>query len=302
MRLAIVLAIVALATPAAAQTTRPLSGGWTQHERIGISGIQDIGCGRDVAYARDWTGQVARWDGSGWSTLPRRTESMYGRTLGVTPEGSLFLESRGGVAQWTGSSWIDHRLDAWEGELDSGFAPISSSEVYYAGRGRIARFDGRVFTTYGASTWRQLTAIALAGDDLLVGGQGGTILRFHDGRFTREDTGIDSTILDLVVLAPDDVWARAEGATYRESIVLHWDGHAWSRRDTPGPIDAIGGAAGAVYASSDRGLERWSGTGWTLEIPHADLGAGYHSLAEICATDHQILVADAGGHALVRAR
>lgn len=297
------LAVLAVG-PAHAQTagTRPLPSGWTMHERIGISGIQDLGCGRDVAYARDWTGQVARWDGSAWSTLPRRSESMYGRTLGVTPEGALFLESSGGVAQWSGSTWVDHALQSWEGEVDSGFAALSPSEVYYAGRGRIARFDGGAFTTYGAGTWRQLTSIALAGDDLLIGGQGGTILRFHEGAFTRERTDIESTVLELVVLAPDDVWARADGATWRESIVLHWDGRAWSRRDPPGKIAAIGGAPGTLYATSERGLERWSGASWTLEVPQADLGSGYHSLTDVCATARHLIVADAGGHALIRER
>jgi len=227
---------------------------------------------------------------------------MYGRTLGVTAEGALFLEANGGVAQWTGSGWTDHALARWEEDLDSGFAALSPTEVYYVGRGRIARFDGRAFSTYGVGTWRPLRSIVLAGNDLLLGGQGGTILRFHDGAFTREVTAIDTTVLELVALAPDDVWARAEGPTWRESIVMHWDGRAWTRRDPPGRIEAIGGVPDAVYATSERGLERWSGTSWTIEIPQAELGAGHHALADVCATDHHVIVADAGGHALVRTR
>ena len=91
-----------------------------------------------------------------------------------------------------------------------------------------------------------------------------------------------------------------------ESIVLHYDGRAWSRRDWTGEgrIWTIGGTADRVYATNDRaGLLRWSGDRWNVEIPHAELGpdGNYYGVAGVCATEHHI-VAGWGPHALVRER
>ena len=60
--------------------------------------------------------------------------------------------------------------------------------------------------------------------------------------------------------------------------------------------------ADAVYAAGEFGLARWSGQAWTVEVPIAALGAGYHDLKDVCATDHHFVAADASGGALTRPR
>lgn len=300
------LAQLAVVAPGARADTVALPNGWTLHTRVAPSGAEDLACGRDVAYARDWFGSVARWDGAAWTTLPRRSDAMYGRSLAVTPDGQLFMEASGRIAQWDGSSWIDHALPTWEGDVDAQLAASSASDVYYVGRGRIARFDGRAFATYDGGTWRDLHAVALAGDDLLVGGQGGTILRHRAGAWTREPTAIATPVRRVLAFAPGDVWAWADGPDWQSTILLHHDGRTWTRRDTglTAHITSIGGLSDRVFVTGDFGLMRWDATrsAWVPELLASDLGPGQHQLEGICATDRHVVIADRGGHALTHPR
>lgn len=290
---------------ASAQEAVPLRDGWTLHTRIGVSGVEDVACGGDRAYVRSWPGNVAMWDGSAWSTIPvDRQTSRYGRTLAVAPNGHAFLESGGSIAQWTGSRWIDHALPEWQGDLDSQIAAVSATEVYAVGRGRIARFDGSGFATYDAGTWRALSAVAAVEGALFVGGQGGTILRHDGSTWQRQDTGIETQVQRIVAFSQRDVWAWAHGPSWRESIVLHWDGQRWERRDPAlgSAINAIGGARDRVYVTGDFGLARWDGRAWVVELAPTDLGEGYHALEGVCATESHYVVGDRSGSALVRRR
>lgn len=301
MILAILLA--SLATPAAQPA---LPNGWSLHKLTLVNAPEGLACTATHAYVRNWSGDVAVWDGALWSSLPRQTESAYGRTLAASPDGHVFLEAGAGIREWDGTTWRAHSLDRWDGDGDAQLIAPSATEVYYVGNGRIARRTTTGFGTYSAGTWRALTAVALVGDDLWVGGQGGTILRLHQSTWTRLDTQIDRWIRRILALAPNDVWALADGETYNRSTVLHWTGRSWLRSDQGLPqevtVNSIGGAADALYAVGDFGLMRWSGTTWQPELGSAALGEGYHALDEVCATDRHILVTDRGGHVLTRAR
>jgi hypothetical protein len=142
------------------------------------------------------------------------------------------------------------------------------------------------------------------GNEIWLGGQGGTVMRRTGTTWSRLDTRTDRWIRRIVPIAANDVWAWGDGATFRESTVLHWNGRTWEPRaqGLTHEIDALGGTPNAVYATGEFGLARWTGSAWTIEIPTTALGAGYHSLDDICATDRQIIVSDRGGHALIRAR
>lgn len=300
------LALALLLVPSIARAQAPIAlrGGWTLYPRTGISGVEAVACGADRAYARNWSGALAAWDGSAWSTIYDRTTSRYGRTIAVAPNGHAFLESGSAVAEWTGAEWIEHTLQDWAGELDTQLVAPHSDEVYVVGRGRIARFDGSRFTTYEAGTWRSLSAVAIVDGLPWVGGQGGTILRHDGARWVREETGIDTWVLRLVAFGATDVWALARGARWDASIVLHFDGQRWARRDPDlgSAANAIGGTADRVYLTGDFGLARWDGRAWIVELAPADLGEGYHALQGVCATDRHWVVGDRSGGALVRPR
>jgi hypothetical protein len=305
MILALLVALAPSSALAQAQGVVPLSGGWSVHRRVMGGGTESIACSRDRAFARDWSGVVAQWDGSAWSTLPRRAESMYGRTIAASPDGHVFLGAGDAIAEWDGSRWIDHPLERWEGDVASAITAPRAHEVYYVGRGRVARFDGTALRTFGAGTWRDLSAIAIAGDRILIGGQGGTILVRDSSGFTRQETAITTWVRSLIAFAGDDVWGLADGETHRTSMILHSDGRSWTRREAglTGTINAIGGSADHVYATGDAGLWRWNGTSWALEIAQGALGedGNYSGLKGVCATQHHVVVGF-GWNMLVRAR
>src|SRR6185503_14922039 len=126
------------------------------------------------------------------SMLPRRSQSMYGRSIAASPDGHAFLNGGDAIVEWDGAQWIDRALDHWSGDVAGAIAAPSAREVYYVGRGRVARFDGTAFRTYDGGTWRDLSAIAIVDDRIFVGGQGGTILVRDARGWTRENTGVET--------------------------------------------------------------------------------------------------------------
>jgi len=301
-----ILAALALAVDLAPLPRAPsLPAGWSL-QKLALNGPEGLACAGAHAFVRSWSGDVTQWDGATWTSLPRLADPVYGRSLAASPDGHAYLEGGPGVVEWDGAAWVPHALDRWEGDLDGQFAAPTATEVYYVGRGRVARRTSSGFATFSGGTWRSLSAVAAVGADLWVGGQGGTVLRFDGSTWTRLDTKTDRWIHRLIALSPTDVWALAEGATHDQSTILHWNGSAWSPRERglppKGPALGLGGAPDNFYAAGEFGLARWSGDTWTLEIDEAALGSGYHALDEVCATDTHILVTDKGGHILLRAR
>jgi hypothetical protein len=298
----VLIAIALASSTALAQ----LPAGWSVVDRTGISSPEAIACTASRVAIRDWSGMVATSDGGAWTLLRRGTVNMYGRTLAMSGD-HIFLAAGDSIAEWNGTTWIDHALPTWEGELPAGLVATSPTEVYYVGRGRIAVIDASGAHTYDAGTWRSLNAISIANGTIWIGGQGGTILRREAGAdWTREATGIDSWVRSIVAFARDDVWALAEGARYDQSTVIHYDGHTWSRQEAgiQGTINAISTTnQPAVYATGQAGLMRWDGHAWVVEIAQSALGndAQYYGMHGVCATDRQIVVGF-GPRALIRAR
>jgi hypothetical protein len=290
---------LALGSAVAHADSRPITRGWVLHERVLPSGIEDLGCGEDHAYVRSWFGNVAQWDGTRFRDLPTRSEATYGRTLTVSPGGTVYLGGGDHVARWDGSRWLDLPLDSWVGDIDDQMLAPSDHALFVVGWGRVAQLESGALRTYDAGTWRELHAVAMDGADLLVGGQGGTIQRFHAGAWRREATGITTTVHRLFVARAGDVWAWAEGETWQRSIVLHLEAGNWTRRDLPLPqrLTAIGGGPGATFVTTEEAVLRWDGASlaWTAELTAAELGSGYHQLEGVCATRTHLVVGDASG-------
>jgi len=288
--------------------SRPVTRGWTLHERVLASGLEDVGCGDERAYVRSWFGNVAEWDGVRWRDLPSRSDATYGRTLAVSPGGALYLGGGDHLARWDGSRWDDLALPSWVGDIDDQMLAPWDDTLFAVGWGRIAHLESGALHTYGAGTWRELHAVAMDGAELLVGGQGGTIHRFRAGAWSRESTGIATTVQRLFVAGPGDVWAWAEGETWQTSTLLHLEAGAWVRRDLPIAQRVtsiggarVGGARGVIFATTDEALLRWDAPShaWTPELTTAEIGEGYHRLEGVCATREHVLVGDAS-NVLVR--
>lgn len=291
------LALLALQWPALGHAdSRPLARGWVLHERVLPSGIEDLGCGDERAYVRSWFGNVAEWNGARWSELPARSDATYGRTLTVSAGGMVYLGGGDRVARWDGSSWSDVALTSWIGDIDDQMLAPSDTSLFVVGWGRLARLESGALRTYAAGTWRELHAVAMDGTDLLVAGQGGTIQRFHAGAWSREPTGIDTTVRRLFAAGTGDVWAWADGETWQSSIVLHLEAGRWTRRDLPiaQRLTGIGGRIGATFATTEDAVLRWdvATSAWTPELAATELGDGYHQLEGVCATREHVLVGD----------
>jgi hypothetical protein len=299
------VAVVSLALESAAAhaDSRPLTRGWVLHERVLPSGLEDIGCGEERAYVRSWFGNVAAWDGARWRDLPSRSDATYGRTLAVSPGGTVYLGGGDHLSRWDGSRWDDLALSTWAGDMDDQMLAPTDDSLFVVGWGRIARLESDTLHTYGAGTWRELHAVAMDGGELLVAGQGGTIQRFRSGVWSRESTGIATTVHRLFVAGPADVWAWADGETWQSSTLLHLEAGAWVRRDLPiaQRVSSIGGGRGATFATTDEALLRWdeSSHAWMPELTTAEIGEGYQQLEGVCATREHVLVGDAS-NVLVR--
>jgi hypothetical protein len=285
----------------------PDPGGWTWHREITPDLAAEIVCTRERAFVRHRRGFV-RWDGASWASLPEREEPTRGGALAATPGGRVLVSSGEGFAEWNGSEWIDHPIASSTGGTAGIVAP-GEREAYAIGRGRIARFDGDGWTEHASPSWVELRSVTMAGDDLLVAGQGGTIMRFHDGAWSRETTSITAMVDHVVAFAGDDVWAAAwswgDPGERPSAIALHHDGATWSceAEGLPAsPLEAIGGGPGDVYAVTRQLLLRFDGSRWSRVAVPADGAQSPQGFRGVCATDRHVLVLDGAGHALVRAR
>jgi hypothetical protein len=100
----------------------------------------------------------------------------------------------------------------------------------------------------------------------------------------------------VYALSSTDAWAvgsyDADGASL--TLILHWDGSAWTQVSSPSPDNSSNALEGVVatsptnawavgYAGNDPLLVRWDGQEWiSEELP--DLGRGYAALEDVTAT------------------
>jgi hypothetical protein len=78
---------------------------------------------------------------------------------------------------------------------------------------------------------------------------------------------------------------------------------AWQPRGDSAGIEAIGGRGDRIYGVGSGGIQRWSGSAWTMELASSALPATQyttHSLSGVCTTDHHVLVLDMTGQVLVK--
>ena len=99
-------------------------------------------------------------------------------------------------------------------------------------------------------------------------GNGGTALRWDDGRWTKISTPTSRNLLGLAFLTNTNGWAVGDGGT-----ILHWDGQAWRAFASPVEDDLYG----VAFASPVDGwivgaygtLLRWNGYAWVTADPPA---------------------------------
>lgn len=280
-----------------AARAQPLDGGFERHaDVVPTSPLVALACSNDKAFVRTWSGDLAEWDGARWSTLPRLPDPVYGRSLAASRSGRVFTQAGPRILAWDGRTWQAHAVE--QGTPEWGAIWAGERGVFVAAQGRVLSLVDGTFRGYSAGTWRDLRGIWGTAGELFLAGQGGTVMR-HDGRvFARQTTLTDVSLSGIWGSSPSDVWAWGE-----RGEVHHFDGTRWrpAREGLVGQTKAIGGTAGEVYAVGTFGLAKWAGSGWQTLISGQSIDSAY-GLIGVCATQRHIVIADGGGHALVRAR
>ncbi len=208
---------------------------------------------------------LARWDGSDWFSV---TYINYARALAYSNGdlyvggGSILVPENGwatGIAKWNGSAWS---------ALDSGTAK---------GLGRAS------------------SALALAGNDVLVGGlftQAGQtsvdkIARWNGADWSSLGAGADAFSdvgkIETIAVDGENIYAGGKFTSIggvAVNNIAHWDGNQWSSMNGGACVDTCGYSGdiyalevvdGALYAAgyfntiggvASDGLAKWDGSQW----------------------------------------
>jgi hypothetical protein len=97
----------------------------------------------------------------------------------------------------------------------------------------------------------------------------------------------------VVSLAPDDAWAAGDTGYPPSSLVLHWDGAAWTQEPAPdigGLVALAAGASDLWAASGSRVMHRPDGGGWIVlpALPIVDLPEGTLALHGIAVAGARV--------------
>ncbi|MFK7742036.1 MAG: hypothetical protein AB8H80_17095 [Planctomycetota bacterium] len=206
---------------------------------------------------------VARWNGSAWSTIAGGP--IAPKTLAEGANGGLVVGARTNVngershavAGFDGASW--QVLGAALPPIVSEIVAMPNGDVIVGGdfstfRGVsancLARFDGAGWSPLGVGVDGHVRAmIATPSGDLIVtgdfenagGGPAGHIARFDGANWSTLGVGIPEPAIALAIMPNGDVAALRGGSLYT------FDGLAWSQRSVPGLL--VGRALALVNAS-----------------------------------------------------
>ncbi|AZP15365.1 hypothetical protein EJC51_04180 [Streptomyces aquilus] len=264
--LAVVMTVMTLMTPAAADTTS-----W-QHVPLPAQVRPQAALNEAVAFG------------------PDRAWAVGADAVGREAPGFPL------VLRWDGTAWQRQSLPGigWQGELLS-VAAASPNAVWAVGRDaaggtRLLHCDGTTWSETRPPSGVVLTkAVAGGGETWLIGTRDGAqaLLR-RDGHGWRDVPVPPGSVYGLHILAADDVWAAGE--TNSGAAVSHWDGQAWRQtvvdgfpRSAVGSVLAVsptevwaGGTAGFVGGPPGRPipplLVRFDGQTWNKVAVPTDFG------------------------------
>ena len=167
------------------------------------------------------------------------------------------------IEHWDGSSWsiVSGTQPPDSVASLSGVAALSANDVWAVGSSVIGNAASKTLTEHwDGSTW---TVIPSPSIDVI-------------GAYPA-----DNQLVDVVAVAPNDVWAVGTATTIisGEALTLHWDGTQWTIVRNPGMkprfydanllgITAVGAnniwAVGQITTSEEQKfIANWNGTAWT---------------------------------------
>jgi hypothetical protein len=268
------------ADPAISTLPGPLSG----VDALASNDVWAVGTAPDPADPDENNGLAMHWDGRSWKragtpSFGGLTGGLVDVSLSATNFGFAvgndgipgFRDQQIIVERWDGSRWtLSPAPDKSFNDVLTGVAVISSTDAWAVGawdaggtarnRPLIEHWDGTSWTIDPASDvgTSELDAVdAVASNDVwAVGTAGGKTLTMHwDGSAWSTVPSVNKGqatqgLADVSAVSADDVWAAGTvdaGQPFPgQTLVLHWDGAAWSVVASPSPSsgDIVTGIAG----------------------------------------------------------
>jgi len=236
-------------------------------------------------------GNIAKWDGSSWSTLGSGVDfgfDLEGATTSVDAlaesgsdvyVGGLFKWADGSpatnIAKWNGANWSAVGLGVSGGRYATVLAlAVSGSDLYAGGTfttaggspaNRIAKWDGSSWSPLGSGMNLGVRALAVSGTDLYAGGEftmaGGTpanrVAKWNGSSWSPLGSGMSHSVHALAVsgsnLYAGGTFTTAGGSP--ANYIARWNGSSWS---------ALGsGMNSTVHALAVSGSDLYAGGSFT---------------------------------------
>ncbi len=239
---------------------------------IGATGLNGtvhalVKSGSDVYAGGAFTGKVAKWNGSAWTTLGGgRDNTVYALAMSGSDviAGGAFT---GKVAKWNGSAWTT--MGSLDGDVYA--IAISGSDIYAGGAftGKIAKWNSGTssWDTLGGGANGTVRAIALDGSDVYIGGNFGSpatnVAKWNGSSWESLDSGLAGGFDNVLALAMSggDLYAGGDFLSPVDAVargLARWDGSAW--------YDVAGGVSGGtktVRAFAANGSDLYVGGNFT---------------------------------------
>ncbi len=231
--------------------------GFPHVKALAVSG-PDLYVGGDFTWAgQNGAGNIARWNGYGWSTLSTGTDYSYRPVCALAVVGTNLYAggefgSAGGVsaqnvAAWNGSAWSP-LCSGLNGSVNA--LATSDTDLYAGGSfevaggvvvNNIAKWNGSGWSALGSGMSHTVYALAVSGTDLYAGGYfttaGGVdarkIAKWNGSAWTAlgSGTGYYNDYVYALAVSGTDLYAAGDFSSVGgvpASRIAKWDGTAWS--------------------------------------------------------------------------
>lgn len=236
-------------------------------------------------------GVMVHFDGAKWTPSTRGTAALWA-VAGAGASDVWAVGDSGAAYHFDGATWSD-AADVPAGSY-SGVQVLAGGDVLVVGsNGLLAwRKAGTWSSLAPTGRTRPIRAVWAASPDRVWISDGA--LWTWDGTTWTE--GSVGPVTALAGSSASDVWATTDSPT----ALLHWDGVAWKRFDTPFVLGhdavAVAGPNEAWVVGDSPGLFGWSGSTWNRLGQGRTDWFGFHSVLPRSSTDVWIAGAGAVSH------
>lgn len=236
------------------------------------------GIGPEDIYAVGESGTILRYDGNAWIAMVTPVVTTLRDIWGAAPDDLHVVGSFGTILHYDGQSWRTVASPTGASVQNIWGDPAGSGAIFaVANGGEVLQYDGQEWRIiWSGVIQNDLIAIwADSPDELYVVGEGGVIVRYHDGAWELIPS---STTSDL-----DGVWGSQDGDVYaagENGSLLQFSRVSWRALENPTSgqtlRDVWGSAADDVYMVGSGGtILRYDGQAISAMTTPADTGRLY---------------------------